>query len=35
MIRLNAAGSAAFAMRALPFREPTGTVSFDAFRGVC
>jgi len=35
MIRMNATGSTAFAMRAFSFREPAGIVSFDAARGVC
>jgi len=35
MIRMNATGRNAFALRTLPFREPAGIVSFDAARGVC
>ncbi|EIC08190.1 hypothetical protein HMPREF1529_02454 [Microbacterium sp. oral taxon 186 str. F0373] len=35
MILLNATGTIATAMPAYPFRERTGTVSFDAVRGVC
>ncbi|EXJ52849.1 hypothetical protein AS96_02560 [Microbacterium sp. MRS-1] len=35
MIRMNATGRIAFAMRSFWFREPAGAVSFDAFRGAC
>lgn len=35
MIRMNATGRIAFAMRSFSFREHAGIVSFDAFRGTC